>query len=88
MHGLGLHRDKELRDRESVFNRVQPPAEPRPGSIDEVFKDGWISTAQMRDLYKNFIQKEKPFAVAISQSIEDPVGLGSPWTQCDPWGRH
>jgi hypothetical protein len=66
--------EKEMKGLNRKFD-AERRAKEKPDDIDEVFSDGWISTTQMRELYKQYVLKKEPFQVAVNQTIEDPVGL-------------
>ena len=66
--------EKEMKGLNHKFD-AERRAKEKPDDIDEVFSDGWISTTQMRELYKQYVLKKEPFQVAVGHTIEDPVGI-------------
>jgi hypothetical protein len=51
--------------------------QPSP-SLEEVFTGGWLQREQMKELYKQLIQRERPFAVAVEKCVEDAVRRSPP----------
>lgn len=92
MDAVARHPLHDVRD-------VAPPSHPRavplqssntqnqPPSLEEVFTGGWLQREQQRELYKQLIQRERPFAVAVEKCVEDAVrtpirGSATPSANC------